>query len=330
MLSWDVAIASIWIGCGLLKSIVYLWVCTSDLGQHVRGETIALLTNRLNARHKHGVFRLRICSWTSFARQEWGSIYDFLTLWWAILLVAICVAWWGKVWLVQSLSLMFMTDVFHFILVGQEDRRHSIRVCLLLCLVSKWCSFASNTLRVVYRLESFGSQTKTRVHRMVDAGLINAIIVLQVIAWHLASQGCFMFETYRQHWLCPVLLELIDLALKVNIDGAKSSVTIWINWQRLHHWVITVIYESTGFERGTSNVFHLWWLLLLLYHGLWYFRIVNLLHCWVSIVSVGGPARFSGVLRSSIVDRVVAVHDCVELVSLQRLRLELRLVFVDR
>ena len=50
----------------------------------------------------------------------------------------------------------------------------------------------------------------------------------------------------------------------------------------------------------------------------------------MSIVSVGGPARFSGVLRSSIVDRVVAVHDCVELVSLQRLRLELRLVFVDR
>jgi len=92
---------------------------------------------------------------------------------------------------------------------------------------------------------------------MVDAGLINAIIVLQMIAWHLASQGCFIIETHRQHRLCPVLLELIYLALKVNIDGAKSSVTIWINRQRLHHWIIIVTYESTGFERGAPIVFHL-------------------------------------------------------------------------
>ena len=62
MLSRNIAIASIWISRGLLKSIVYLWVCTSNLRQYVRGESIALLTNRLNAWHKHGVLRLRICS----------------------------------------------------------------------------------------------------------------------------------------------------------------------------------------------------------------------------------------------------------------------------
>lgn len=119
MLSRNIAIASIWISRGLLKSIVYLWVCTSNLRQYVRGETIALLTNRLNAWHKHGVFRLRICSWSSLTRKEWGTIYDFVTLIRAVLLMALCVAWWGKVWLVQGLSLMFMTDVFHFILVSQ-------------------------------------------------------------------------------------------------------------------------------------------------------------------------------------------------------------------
>ena len=61
---------------------------------------------------------------------------------------------------IHGLSLTLVANVFHLVLVGEQDRWDSLSaVALLFSLASEGCSLASrNWLTVVDRLKSLGSQ----------------------------------------------------------------------------------------------------------------------------------------------------------------------------
>ena len=86
----------------------------------------------------------------------------------------------GEVLMIHSLCLTLVTDVLHLVLVGEQDWRDSLSVVgLLICLATEGCSLASrNWLAVVDRLKSLGSQSEARVHRLVKARLVEAVVVV--------------------------------------------------------------------------------------------------------------------------------------------------------
>ena len=89
----------------------------------------------------------------------------------------------GEVLMIHSLCLTLVANVFHLVLISEQDWRDSLStVALLFSLATERRSLASrNWLTVVDRLKSLRSQAEARVLRLVKTRLVEAVVVMRSI-----------------------------------------------------------------------------------------------------------------------------------------------------
>jgi len=158
----------------------------------VRREATALLAHGSLTRLEHGILWLRVRRGSSISGEERGPVgcLRVLSIMWAHqlavgeILISISIINIGRrrveICLLHDLSLVLVAHILHLVFVGEEDGRHTIPVVLLLSHVAKRrCCFSVDLLASAVVYEALGCQAEARVDRLVNARLINTVIVVQ-------------------------------------------------------------------------------------------------------------------------------------------------------
>ena len=119
-----------------------------------------------------------------------------------------------------------------------------------------------------------------------------------------AAHGCLLQVSSRQQGISSVLLQLVNLLLEVDVDGAEASVTVRVSLEcgQQYSFVLRV---AAPFQRSVAAV-----LAMLLHLGVRYFRVVHLLDALL------GRLYRDGLLRALVADGVVTAYYCREPVLL--------------